>query len=332
MKRVAIIGGGGWGTALSIALARMGHRIRLWVYEPELVPAINAGRSNPLYLSDFSIPDSVVATDSLAFGLEGAEIVLTAVPANCCRRLYREMLPYLRPESVLVSATKGIESTSLQRMSQVMEAVISPSFRPRIAAISGPSFAREVARGDPTAIVVAGPDPTVNRLVQTEFSGPSLRLYTNTDIIGVELGGAVKNVIAIAAGVCAGMGLGCNSVAAVVTRGLAEMTRLVVACGGRTETMAGLAGVGDLVLTCHGELSRNRRVGFQLGKGCGLADITAGMRTVAEGIPATGATLKLAERYGVEMPIAEQMNLLLHHRKEPREAMRDLMKRRLKEE
>ncbi len=332
MKRVAIIGGGGWGTALSIALSRMGHKIRLWVHEPELVTAINEERCNPLYLGGFSIPEPVVATDSLGFGLEGAEIVVTALPASHCRRIYREMLPFLRPEAILVSATKGIESASLQRMSEVMEAVVSPSFRPRMAAISGPTFAREVARGDPTAVVVAGPDPTANRVVQTEFSGPSLRFYTNTDIIGVELGGAVKNVIAIAAGVCAGMGLGCNSVAAVVTRGLVEMTRLVVACGGRSETMAGLAGVGDLVLTCHGEPSRNRRVGFQLGKGRGLAEITAGMRTVAEGIPATAATLKLAARYGLEMPITEQVNLLLHHRKNPRDAARDLMERRLKEE
>ncbi len=332
MKRVAIIGGGGWGTALSIALSAMGHSIRLWVYEPELVPAINQERCNPLYLSGFSIPERVVATDSLAFALEEAEIVVTALPANRCRPIYQQMLPYLRPEALLVSATKGIESTSLQRMSEVMEQVISSCFRPRIAAISGPTFAKEVARGDPTAIVVAGPDPIVNREVQTEFSGRSLRFYTNTDIIGVELGGAVKNVIAIAAGACAGTGLGWNSVAAVVTRGLAEMTRLVVACGGRTETMAGLAGMGDLVLTCHGELSRNRRVGFQLGKGCGLADITAGMRAVAEGVPATAAILKLAERHGVEMPIAEQVNLMLHHRKKPRDAARDLMERRLREE
>jgi glycerol-3-phosphate dehydrogenase (NAD(P)+) len=332
MKRVAIIGGGGWGTALSIALSGMGHPIRLWVYEPELVPAINEERCNPLYLSGFSVPEPVVATGSLGFGLEGAEIVVTALPANCCRRIYQEMLPYLCPEAILVSATKGLESASLQRMSEVMEAVIAPCFRPRMAAISGPTFAREVARGDPTALVVAGPDPTVNRVVQTEFSSPLLRFYTNTDIIGVELGGAVKNVIAIAAGVCAGMGLGCNSVAAVVTRGLVEMTRLVVACGGRSETMAGLAGMGDLVLTCHGELSRNRRVGFQLGKGHGLDAITAGMRTVAEGIPATGATLKLAARHRLEMPITEQVNLLLHHQKNPRDAVRDLMERRLREE
>ena len=332
MKRVAIIGGGGWGTALSIALSGPGRRIRIWVYEPELVPAINQGRRNPLYLSGFTIPEPVVATDSLAFALEGAEIVVTALPANCCRRIYREMLPHLRPEAILVSATKGIESTSLQRMSEVMEAVVSPRFRPRMAVVSGPTFAREVARGDPTAVVVAGPDPTVNRAVQTEFSSRSLRFYTNTDIIGVELGGAVKNVIAIAAGACAGMGLGCNSIAAVVTRGLAEMTRLVVACGGRSETMAGLAGMGDLVLTCHGEPSRNRRVGYRLGKGCGLADITAGMRTVAEGIPAAAAALRLAERHGVEMPIAEQVNLMLHHQKNPRDAVRGWMERRLKEE
>ena len=332
MKRVAIIGGGSWGTALSIALSKMGHQIRLWVYESELIPAINEKRSNPLYLSGVSIPDSVVATDSLEFGLEKAEIVVTAVPANYCRRIYHEMVPYLAPKAILVSATKGIESTSLQRMSEVMETVISPCFQPRMAVIAGPTFAKEVARGDPTAIVVAGPDPTVNRVVQTEFSNSSLRFYTNTDIIGVELGGAVKNVIAIAAGVCVGMGFGCNTVAAVVTRGLAEITRLVVACGGRTETMAGLAGMGDLVLTCHGELSRNRRVGIQLGKGCGLMDITAGMHTVAEGIPGTEATLKLAARYGVEMPIVEQVNLLLHHQKNPQDAVKDLMERNLEKE
>ncbi len=332
MKRLAIIGGGSWGTALSIALARLGHEIRLWVYESELVPAINEERRNPIYLQQFSIPAQVVASNSLEFCLEPAEIILTAVPANCCRPLYQAMLPHLLPDRILVSATKGIESTTLQRMSQVMEAVISARFRPRIAVISGPSFAREVARGDPTAIVVAGPDRTINEVVQREFSGPSLRLYTNSDIIGVELGGAVKNVIAIAAGVCAGLGFGFNSVAALVARGLAEMTRLVVACGGRRETMAGLAGMGDLVLTCHGQLSRNRTVGVQLGQGRKLMDITAGMQMVAEGIPTTGSTLKLAQRHGVEMPITEQMNLLLHHDKNPGDVIRDLMERSLKEE
>ncbi len=332
MKRLAIIGGGSWGTALSIVLARLGHEVRLWVYESELVPAINEGRRNPIYLSEFSIPSQVVASNSLEFCLETAEIILTVAPANCCRRLYQGMLPYLRPDRILVSGAKGIESTTLQRMSQVMEAVIAPRFRPRIAVVSGPSFAREVARGDPTAMAVAGPDRTINEIVQSEFSGPSLRLYTNSDIIGTELGGAVKNVIAIAAGVCAGLGFGFNSVAALVTRGLTEMTRLAVACGGRRETMAGLAGMGDLVLTCHGGLSRNRTVGFQLGQGRKLADIIAGMRMVAEGVPTTRATLKLAERHRIEMPITEQMNLLLHHDKNPRDAIRDLMERRLKDE
>ena len=274
----------------------------------------------------------VVASNSLAKSLEAAQIVLTAVPANHCRSLYQAMVPYLTPDMIFVSATKGIESKSLQRMSQIMEDLFSPSFQPRIAVISGPSFAKEVARGDPTAMVVAGPNKKINETIQSEFSGSTLRLYTNNDIVGVELAGAVKNVIAIAAGVCAGLGFGSNSLAAVVTRGLAEMTRLVTACGGSRQTMSGLAGVGDLVLTCNGKLSRNRSVGFQLGQGRKLAEITAGMQTVAEGIPTTEAALGLAKRYKIEMPITEQMNLLLHHNKNAHDVIKDLMERRLKNE
>jgi len=332
MKCLAIIGGGSWGTALAISLSRLGHTVRLWVYEPELVPAINEGRCNPIYLNDFSIPSQVVASNSLKFCLKDAQIVLIAAPSNHCRSLYRAMLPYLIPDSIFVSATKGIESKTLQRMSEVMEDVISARFRPRIAVISGPSFAKEVAREDPTAIVVAGSNRNINKTIQCEFSSPSLRLYTNNDIVGTELGGAVKNVIAIAAGVCAGLGFGFNSVAALVTRGLAEMTRLTLACGGKRKTMAGLAGMGDLVLTCHGELSRNRTLGFLLGQGRQLADIITGMRTVAEGVPTTQATIKLAQKYQIEMPITEQMNLLLHHGKNPRNSIRELMERRLKDE
>lgn len=332
MKRLAVIGGGSWGTALAISISQLGHSVRLWVYEPELVTVINEGRCNPIYLNDFLIPSRVVASNSLEFCLKAAQIVLVVVPSSHCRRLYRAMLPYLMPDSIFVSATKGIESKTLQRMSEVMEEVISARFRPRIAVISGPSFAKEVARGDPTAIVVAGSDLNINKTIQSEFSSPSLRLYTNNDIVGTELGGAVKNVIAIAAGVCTGLGFGFNSVAALVTRGLAEMTRLALACGGKRETMAGLAGMGDLVLTCHGELSRNRTLGFQLGKGRQLTKIITGMRMVAEGVSTTQATLELAQKYQVEMPITEQMNLLLHHDKNPRDAIRELMERRLKDE
>jgi glycerol-3-phosphate dehydrogenase (NAD(P)+) len=331
MREVAVLGAGAWGTALAIHLGRVGKRSRLWGRDPELVDRLRRDRVNRPYLPGAVLPPSVTPTASLEEAADGVDAVVLAVPSHSARALLRRAESMLGSETTIVSGTKGFEVGSLNRMSEVIEQELGPS-RP-VVVLSGPSFAAEIARSAPTAVSVASRRRDAVRTVQQELrAGAYFRLYASDDVIGVEVGGAMKNVIAIAAGVCAGMGLGCNSVAAVVTRGLAEMTRLVVACGGRTETMAGLAGVGDLVLTCHGELSRNRRVGFQLGKGCGLADITEGMRTVAEGIPATGATLKLAERYGVEMPIAEQMNLLLHHRKEPREAMRDLMERRLKEE
>ena len=242
------------------------------------------------------------------------------------------MLPFLRPEMVLVSATKGIETESLLRMSEVISAVTVPVFQPRVAVISGPSFAKEVAKGDPTAVVVASEDLGTAQLIQQEFSSPSLRLYTNTDVTGVELGGAVKNVIAIAAGVCSGLGFGFNSLAALVTRGLSEMTRLAVACGGKRETLGGLAGMGDLLLTCTGELSRNRSVGVQLGQGRKLAEIVGSTRMIAEGVLTTAATLALARKHQVEMPITEQMDAVLHHGKSPQEAIRELMERRLKGE
>ena len=332
MKQIAIIGGGSWGTALALALGRKGHRIRLWVFEKELVASINQQRRNALYLSDFELPDSVSASDSLDTVLDGAEIVLTVVPSHHCRAIYQSMLPLLHREIPLVSATKGIETETLLRMSEIIREVTAPVFRTRIAVISGPSFAREVAKGDPTAIVVASGDRDLAQLIQQEFSGPSLRLYTNSDVTGVELGGAVKNVIAIAAGVCAGLGFGFNSLAALVTRGLSEMTRLAVACGGRRETLGGLAGMGDLLLTCTGDLSRNRWVGVQLGQGRRLSEIVSGTRMVAEGVLTTVATLALARKHQVEMPITEQMDAVLHHGRSPREAIRELMERRLKGE
>jgi glycerol-3-phosphate dehydrogenase (NAD(P)+) len=241
---------------------------------------------------------------------------------------------------IFVSATKGIEPGSLKRMTEVAGEVLAPVFTDsrgsprglRLAALSGPSFALEVARGDPTAVVIASADAGVAASVQEEFSGPTLRLYTNDDVIGTELGGAVKNVIAIAAGVCAGLGLGSNSMASLVTRGLAEMTRLAIALGGRRDTLAGLAGLGDLILTATGTLSRNRAVGVQLGQGRRLADILGGMRMVAEGVGTTAATLALGQRHGIEMPITEQMHAVLDQGREPRDAMRELMERRLKQE
>jgi glycerol-3-phosphate dehydrogenase (NAD(P)+) len=233
---------------------------------------------------------------------------------------------------LFVSATKGIENGTLLRMSEVITQVIGPRFIPRVAVLSGPTFAREVARGEPTALVVSSHDDELARRVQSAFSGPTFRLYTNGDPIGVELGGALKNVIAIGAGIIQGLGLGSNAMAALITRGLAEITRLATLAGGAPLTLAGLAGLGDLVLTCHGELSRNRRVGVELAKGRRIDDIVDEMKMVAEGVETTYAAVDLARRYGVEMPIAEQMNAILRLGRPPREAIRELMERTLKGE
>jgi glycerol-3-phosphate dehydrogenase (NAD(P)+) len=252
------------------------------------------------------------------------------MPSHVCRSVYKQMLPLLHPEMLFVSATKGIESSSLMRMSEVIRDVVGTRFVPRLAVLSGPSFAREVVRGDPTAVVVASSDRALARKVQEDFSSATLRLYASEDVAGVELGGAVKNVIAIAAGVIEGLGLGHNPMAALVTRGLAEMTRLACACGGRSETLAGLAGMGDLILTCTGDLSRNRQVGGELGKGRKLNDILSSMRMVAEGVKTTEAAVALAEKYGVDMPITRQVWYILQGKTAPRDAVRELMERSLK--
>jgi glycerol-3-phosphate dehydrogenase (NAD(P)+) len=273
--------------------------------------------------------------NDLAEALAGADIVVSVMPSQHCRTLFERMRPHLRKETMIVSATKGLEEKSLLRMTEVITQVMKGDSipAPRIGALSGPSFALEAARGDPTAITIASQDKELPRYVQQEFSHASFRLYTNDDPVGVELGGALKNVVAIAAGVCAGLGLGHNSVAALITRGLAEMTRLVVACGGKAETMAGLAGLGDLVLTCTGGLSRNRSVGVELGRGYKLPEILAGMHgMVAEGIFTTTAAAELARARGVEMPITEQMHAILHEGKTPRDAIYELMTRSSKSE
>lgn len=336
MSEIAIIGAGAWGTALSIILGRKeSHEIRLWAHEKEVCESITRRRVNEKFLPGQRIPACVTPCNDLAAALEGAAIVVSVMPSQHCRQLFEQMRPHLSAESVIVSATKGLEETSFLRMTEVILEVVKghgiPA--PRIGALSGPSFALEAARGDPTAIAIASKDNELARFVQHEFSHASFRLYTNQDPVGVELGGALKNTVAIAAGVCAGLGLGHNSVAALITRGLAEMTRLVVACGGKAETMAGLAGLGDLVLTCTGGLSRNRSVGVELGRGRKLPEILAGMHgMVAEGIFTTTAAVGLARARGVEMPITEQMHAILHEGKAPREAIHDLMTRSSKSE
>jgi glycerol-3-phosphate dehydrogenase (NAD(P)+) len=336
MSEIAIIGAGAWGTGLAIALGRKGtHRVRLWAHETEVRDSINRRHSNDLFLPGHKLPESVTATGHYHEAVRGAQIVVSVMPSHHCRRVFEELWVCLTPEMLIVSATKGLENDTHLRMSEVIVQVIKSAqgFSPRVGALSGPSFATEVARGDPTAITIASPDDGLTETVQNEFSDPQFRVYTNNDVIGVELGGALKNTIAIAAGVCDGLGLGHNSIAALITRGLAEMTRLVVACGGQPETMAGLAGLGDLVLTCTGGLSRNRSVGVELGRGGKLPDIIAGMHgMVAEGVFTTHAAVELARVHKVEMPITAQMDAILHHGKSPREAIRELMTRSGKRE
>lgn len=336
MSRIAIIGAGAWGTGLSIALGRKHtHQIRLWAHEQEVRDSISSRRINELFLPGQPIPDCVSATGSFEEALHAAEIVVSVMPSPHCRRLFQDMRPFLRPGMLFVSATKGLEEGTLLRMTQVIAAVVGSDggFPPRIGALSGPTFAKEVARGDPTAITISSQDAGLAETVQREFSDPRFRVYTNSDVAGVELGGALKNIIAIAAGVCDGLGLGHNSIAALITRGLAEITRLVVACGGRQDTMAGLAGLGDLVLTCTGGLSRNRSVGVELGRGRKLPEIISGMHgMVAEGVFTTHAAVELARTRQVEMPITEQMDAILHRGKAPRDAIHDLMTRTAKSE
>lgn len=332
MKRIAVIGAGNWGTALAATLAKTGHEVRLWAYEPEVVESISAQHENVLFMPGLQLPESIVATNDLDEAVEQAEIVLTVVPSHVCRSVYERMLNHLRPEMIFVSATKGIETESMMRMSELIQGVVGRRFGPRLCALSGPSFAKEVVRGDPTAVVVASRDREAAQLVQKEFSSRTLRIYTSTDVVGVEIGGAVKNIIAIAAGVIDGLGLGHNPTAALITRGLAEISRLACACGGKRETLAGLAGIGDLVLTCTGDLSRNRAVGVGLGKGRKLAEIISSMRTVAEGVKTTYATVALTARCNVEMPITQQVHRILEGQVTPREAIRELMERTLKDE
>jgi glycerol-3-phosphate dehydrogenase (NAD(P)+) len=326
---LAIIGAGSWGTALSIVLAPKFERVRLWVHEEDLAARMNATRENDVYLKGFKLAQNVDVLTDLGAAVDRAGVVVGVMPSRHARGLYSRMLPHLEDSMIFVSATKGIENGTLLRMSEVIAEVTG---MPKIAILSGPTFAREVASGEPAAIVVAALDPKVATEVQTAFSGPSLRLYTNQDPVGVEVGAALKNVIAIGAGVCKGLGLGNNTIAALITRGLAEISRLAVAMGGEPKTLAGLAGLGDLVLTCSGELSRNRQVGLELARGRTIEDITGSMAMVAEGVETCAAAVGLGAKFGVDLPIIQQMHAVIHRGKSPQEALRDLMERTLKGE
>jgi glycerol-3-phosphate dehydrogenase (NAD(P)+) len=329
---VAVIGAGGWGTALAVILAKAERCVSLWVHEPNLAAIMAETRENPVYLPSVQIPESVQIRNTMEEVVAGSRIVIMAVPSHVFRGVVQRVTPFVKPDTIFVSATKGIETQTLMRMSQVIGHVLETNDEERIAVISGPTFAPEVARGVPTALVVASKSESLRLLLQRELSMPRFRLYTNSDTIGVEMGAATKNIIAIAAGVADGLGLGSNAVAALVTRGLVEITRLAVACGGRRETLSGLAGLGDLILTSYGQLSRNRSVGIALGQGRQIGEITAGMRSVAEGIRTTESTVTLARKFRVEMPIAERMYSVMYEGLRVNDAIQDLMERKLKEE
>ena len=325
MSRVAILGAGAWGTALALSLARRGgHELCLWSHSAPLAEQLADAGENLLYLPGFTLPADILVTPDLPGAIFEADILLCVTPSQHLRGVIAHIAPLLTRNQIILSASKGIEENSFLRMSQVIASITGNP----IAVLSGPTFAQEVALGCPTALVAAAHDPILAQTIQRDFSSPSLRVYTNDDIAGVELGGALKNVIALASGVVHGLNLGHNSAAALITRGIAEITRLAIACGGHRQTLSGLAGVGDLVLTCTGTLSRNRSVGIELGRGRRLPDILEGLHgKVAEGVSSTTAALGLAARYGVEMPITEQMNAILHDDKNPKDAIRELMSR-----
>ena len=330
MPRVTVLGAGSWGTALAVHLGRVGHDVQLWARDPLTVRDIRNRRANVVYLPDVLLPEGVTPTDSLEEAARDTELIVSAIPSHGCRAVMRAVGPHLAPGAIIVSATKGLEAQTMLRMSEVIAQEAGPGHP--VAVLSGPSFALEVAQQRPTAVLIASLDSDAMDRVQAEFRGSYFRLYGSDDVVGVELCGALKNVIAIAAGVVEGSGLGQNALAALITRGLAEIARLTNAAGGRRETPAGLSGLGDLVLTCTGSLSRNRHVGVELARGRSLNDIVAGMKMVAEGVRTTGAALALAARNGVELPIATQMAEVLDGRIDVRAGLDALMLRRQRSE
>ena len=332
MTHLAIIGAGSWGTALAIVAARAQHDVSLWSRDPSVVNSINNKRHNPRYLSFAKIPEQVTATESLDESVRETDLVFLATPSHAARQLLAAVKPYLRNSATIVSVAKGIEIDSGKRISQVVNEVLGESFFEKFVCLSGPSFAKEVVESHPTAIVAASRTAEAAQMVQSELSSESLRIYTNSDVVGTELGGSVKNVMAIAAGMTKGLGYGSNSIAALITRGIAEMTRLAMSQGGQLETLMGLAGLGDLVLTCTGTLSRNRFVGEELGKGRSLDEIVSSMNEVAEGIKTSRAVQRLAKESGIEMPITNEVAAVLYEGKTAREAVVNLMTRPLRSE
>jgi len=327
VTRVAVVGAGSWGTALSALLSKKGHDVCLWAFEPEVAEQITEGHENASYLAGIQLPENLRSTADLAKALEGAEVLVSVSPAQVVGSVMAEAAAHIEADTLIVSASKGIETTTLRRMDEVMSEVLDPAQIDGFTVLSGPSFALEVAEEIPTAVVAASGSEDSALAVQDLFQTDYFRVYTGSDVIGVELGGALKNVIALGAGVAAGLRCGHNTLAALVTRGLAEMRRLGVAMGAQASTFSGLTGMGDLFLTCTGTLSRNRTVGFRLGQGEALDTILGEMSAVAEGVATTRAVHDLAAQYGVEMPIAEEVFGILTLRTDPGQAVRNLMER-----
>jgi glycerol-3-phosphate dehydrogenase (NAD(P)+) len=329
VTQIAILGAGSWGTALAAHLGQSGHHVRIWGRDAGLIAEMSIRRANPIYLPDVILPPSVAPMASLDATLDEADLIVAAVPSHGMRQVLHAAEHSVQADAIVVSATKGLEAGTLRRMSEVIADELPGR---SVAVLSGPSFAIEVARKLPTAVSVASARRDVAEHVQHEFGARYFRVYASTDVIGVEIGGSLKNVVAIAAGVVEGLGLGSNALAALITRALVEITRIACAVGAHRETLSGLSGLGDLILTCTGSLSRNRHVGVELARGRALDEILASMKMVAEGVNTTRAALALAERHGVELPIATQMQDVLDGRTRPRDAVEALMLRRQKAE
>jgi len=332
INRIGIIGAGAWGTALAKHLAEKGLQTTLWAYERDVVDSIRARRENQVFLPGITLPNSLNVTNTLAEAVEASDGLLFVVPSHVARLVLQQLAPLLSESIPLVSATKGVEEDTFKLMTQVMQDVFPSSLHDRLMVLSGPSFATEVGQGQPTALCLAGKDVALVEAFQTAFMTSALRIYADSDVIGVQLGGALKNVMALAAGVVDGLGFGHNTRAALITRGLAEMVRLGLAMGADPRTFSGLSGVGDLVLTCTGALSRNHTVGVRLGKGEKLESILGGMHAVAEGVRTSRAAAGLARRHHVEMPIVQEINAVLFEGKSCRKAVSDLMERVAKAE
>jgi len=331
-NKIAVIGAGAWGTALAMLLADKGHDVSLWMYEQDLALEMARTRENRVYLPGFVVPVSIAVTSDLETAVRGRSVVLSVVPSHTVRAVAKQFAPFLSADAIIVSASKGIEIETLMPLSEVFKDILPAKFHNNLCFLSGPSFAKEVAQKMPTAVALAAYDPAVAKAVQEIFSSPYFRVYTNSDVIGVEMAGSLKNVVAIAAGVLEGLGYGYNTMAALLTRGLAEMARLGTAMGGSLPTFSGLAGMGDLVLTCTGGLSRNRTLGTRLGKGEKLDEIMSKAKTVAEGVKTAKAARNLAKKYNVEMPVVEEVYKLLYEGKDPKTTVKDLMSRELKGE